>query len=469
MKYERNLETTDDSDLTPSAQAGAPTLLLVFCGGVPTPAPQPLPIRTGTTVIGRAADTEGGLCIPENRVSRVHAVIHYEPAFGQLRVVDAGSRNGTSVNGTRVTQCALRDDDVIRIGDSLVLVRYQRAGDADAAADADPPAEPGLPGMTGLIGRSPPIRRLRTVLDRIAPTSSAVLLLGESGSGKEVAARYLHERSGRTGAFVAVNCSALPDSLIESQLFGHTRGAFTGAAQHLGFFRAAQGGTLLLDEIGDLSPQAQPKLLRVLEDRLVYPVGSVVGCPVDVRLLFATNRDLDAASTAGSFRGDLYARLAEVTVKLPPLRARREDILLLLQHALAGRTVNLQASLAEAMLLYAWPYNVREIYKLASELAAAKDDTAEIESRLRARRGGPSHLSSQNSQNPHSAMSAPSAPMFPGAPLADPDAPERDRLVELLSEHRGNIAAVARTLGCPRKNVYRWVEQYRLSLSEYRG
>ncbi len=462
MKYERNLETTDDSDLTPSTQAGAPTLLLVFCGGAPTPAPLPLLIRAGTTVIGRAADTEGGLCIPENRVSRVHAVIHYEPAFGQLRVVDAGSRNGTSVNGSRVTQCALRDDDVIRIGDSLVLVRYQRPIESEPGTsyEMDDATEPGRVGATGLIGRSPLIRRLRTVLGRIAPTSSAVLLLGESGSGKEVAARYLHERSGRTGAFVAVNCSALPDSLVESQLFGHTRGAFTGAAPHLGFFRAAQGGTLLLDEIGDLSPQAQPKLLRVLEDRLVYPVGSVVGYPVDVRLLFATNRDLDAASLAGTFRGDLYARLAEVTVKLPPLRARREDILLLLQHALAGRAVNLQASLAEAMLLYAWPYNVREIYKLASELVAAKDDTADIESRLRARRGGPP---------PPSAVVAPSAPLFPTAPLADPDAPERERLVELLNEYRGNIAAVARTLGCPRKNVYRWVEQYGLSLSEYRG
>ena len=459
MKHERNLATTDDSDPAPSAQAGAPTLLLVYCGGAPTPAPQPLPLRPGTTVLGRAPDTEGGLCIPENRVSRVHAVIHYEPAFGQLRVVDAGSRNGTSVNGARVSQCVLREDDILRLGDSLLLVRYQRPAEGEAG-DGEEATETGHVSPTGLLGRSPLIRRLRTVLGRIAPSPSAVLLLGESGSGKEVAARYLHERSGRAGAFVAVNCSALPDSLVESQLFGHTRGAFTGAAPHLGFFRAAQGGTLLLDEIGDLSPQAQPKLLRVLEDRLVYPVGSVVGYPVDVRLLFATNRDLDAASLAGTFRGDLYARLAELTVKLPPLRARREDILLLLSHALAGRPVALSASLAEAMLLYAWPYNVREIYKLAAELAAARDDTAEIESRLRARRSGaPSSP----------ALVPPTIVAGPSAPLADPDAPERERLVELLHEHRGNIAAVARTLSCPRKNVYRWVEQYRLSLSEYRS
>ncbi len=460
MKYERNLATTDDSDPAPSAQAGAPTLLLVFCGGAPAPAPQPLPVRPGTTVLGRAPDTEGGLCIPENRVSRVHAVIHYEPAFGQLRVVDAGSRNGTSVNGARISQCVLREDDVLRIGDSLLLVRYQRTAEGETCDGGEEATETGHVSPSGLLGRSPLIRRLRTVLGRIAPSPSAVLLLGESGSGKEVAARYLHERSGRAGAFVAVNCSALPDSLVESQLFGHTRGAFTGAAPHLGFFRAAQGGTLLLDEIGDLSPQAQPKLLRVLEDRLVYPVGSVVGYPVDVRLLFATNRDLDAASQAGTFRGDLYARLAELTVKLPPLRARREDILLLLTHALAGRQVALTASLAEAMLLYAWPYNVREIYKLAAELAAARDDTAEIESRLRARRSGIIVLP---------ALQPPPVTASSSAPMADPDAPERERLVELLHEHRGNIAAVARTLSCPRKNVYRWVEQYRLSLSEYRG
>ena len=455
MNHERNLATTDDSDPAPSAKIGTPTLVLVFCGGSPIPRPRPTPIRAGTTVIGRAAEAGTGLCVPENRVSRVHAVIHYEPAFGQLRVVDAGSRNGTSVNGIRITQSALCDDDVLRVGDSLLLVRFQRLSEP-APSESDDVVD------YGLRGHSPVIRRLRTVLERVAPTASAVLLLGESGSGKEVAARYLHERSGRTGAFVAVNCSALPDSLVESQLVGHTRGAFTGAAPHLGFFRAAQGGTLLLDEIGDLSPQAQPKLLRVLEDRLVYPVGSVVGCPVDVRLLFATNRDLDAASLAGTFRGDLYARLAELTVRLPPLRSRREDIVLLLLHALGSRPVLVSASLVEAMLLYAWPYNVREIYKLAAELATAGDDTAEIEARLRTRRAEPLPWSV-------AAPTTPSPdPLIP-ATLADPDAPERGRLVELLNEHRGNIAAVARTLGCPRKNVYRWVEQYRLELGEYRG
>ena len=427
--------TTDEWEPPKPIKAGTPLLLRLYDGGVALDDPVTITLRSGTTVLGRAAEEPNGVSIDDKRVSRVHATLQFGDKNDQLLVTDAGSRNGTFVNGTKINRTQLRDGDILRIGDTLFILRFHYGEEFDAEPD-------------GLLGCSMVAARLRHALSRVAPSAASVLFLGETGTGKEVAARYVHTQSGRGEPFVAVNCGALPETLAESQLFGHTRGAFTGAAAHSGFFRSAGNGTLLLDEIGELPLAIQPKLLRVLEERMVFPVGSVVGQPLGARLLFATNRNILGAVSSGKFRADLYSRIAEVVIDLPPLRMRREDVFLLLHHYLGGKSpLRLPVSLAEALLLHDWPFNIRELVKLASELAIT-NDLAAIETRLRR------------------------PPTNPGVrPPAESDgnAPPREQLVELLRSHQGNVAAVARTLKCLRKYVYRWIEQYSLDLNEYRG
>jgi DNA-binding NtrC family response regulator len=227
--------------------------------------------------------------------------------------------------------------------------------------------------VEGLVGRSPAIQQLSALIKRIAPTPSTVLLLGESGVGKEVAARALHQMSPRAARpFVPVNCAAVSAELIESELFGHVRGAFTGATDNRnGLFYYASGGTLFLDEIGDLPLGLQTKLLRVLEERSIRPVGSSREVPVDVRVVAATNRDLRAEVEAGRFREDLFYRLEVLTLAIPPLRQRREDVPVLAAHfsALLAARLGLPAlpitpAVAARLSAYAWPGNVRELRNL---------------------------------------------------------------------------------------------------------
>jgi DNA-binding NtrC family response regulator len=240
-----------------------------------------------------------------------------------------------------------------------------------------------------LLGSSPAMKRLYDDLERIADTETTVLLTGESGTGKELAARTLHERSRRRGGpFVAINCAALPDALLESELFGHAKGAFTDArAARLGLFLQAEGGTLLLDEIGELPPAIQAKLLRVLEQRTVRPVGGDTESPFDVRLLAATNRDLETAVEENRFREDLYFRINVIQVDLPPLRDRGTDVLLLARHFLelfaarSGRQVHSISEAADERLLnYTWPGNVRELRNVIERaVALARHDHLTVE------------------------------------------------------------------------------------------
>ncbi|HEX9102943.1 MAG TPA: sigma-54 dependent transcriptional regulator [Polyangia bacterium] len=224
-----------------------------------------------------------------------------------------------------------------------------------------------------LVGKSPPIQRLFELLKRVAPAKTSVLIGGESGTGKELVARALHHLSPRADQpFVAVNCGAIPDALLESELFGHVKGAFTGAhADKPGLFAAADGGTLLLDEIGELSPQMQVKLLRVLQERTVKRVGAVGEEEIDVRVVAATNRDLEAEVERGAFRRDLFYRLNVIQLQLPPLRARREDIPLLVEHfvkkhaAALGHTITaVEPDALAALVDYDFPGNVRELENL---------------------------------------------------------------------------------------------------------
>ncbi len=236
--------------------------------------------------------------------------------------------------------------------------------------------------LAGMIGKSPAMMNIFRAVERVAPSRASVLISGESGTGKELAARAIHQLSPRRdGPYMAVNCGAIPHNLLESELFGHERGAFTDAVeQRIGRFEAASGGTLLLDEIGELDPTVQVKLLRVLQERCIERVGSSTSTEVDVRILAATNRDLAADVESGRFRADLYYRINVVPLRMPALRERREDIRLLAERYLAraadesGRSVCFTPATLTAMETYSWPGNVRELENAIEHGLALSDD-----------------------------------------------------------------------------------------------
>ncbi|MCS6912835.1 MAG: sigma 54-interacting transcriptional regulator [Myxococcales bacterium] len=291
--------------------------------------------------VGSAADNDWVLSDPF--VSAHHLMLI--PDGDVVRLADRGSRNGTFVNGVRVERAE------IGVGACVVLGRTQlRICSAG--------------GTTQLLGSSAAMAAVRATVARLGPLPLPVLVLGESGTGKDLVARALHEHSGRRGAFVALNCGALPRDLVESELFGHERGAFTGAHQRRpGCFVEADGGTLFLDEIGELPLELQPRLLRVLEARAVRPVGGSREVAVDVRVVAATHCDLERAVAEGRFRQDLYYRLAGAEVNLPPLRARPEDIAQLVRHFLDELQLPVEIDEKELARLsqYPWPGNVRQL------------------------------------------------------------------------------------------------------------
>ncbi len=416
----------------------SPTLRMVWsrrpASGLP--APRLLwRLVPGELHIGRGAPP-GEICLADDsQVSRLHATVTIRAGEGPL-LRDLGSSNGCFVNGIRRSEAELYDGDVLRFGSSLFVLRYEPWPSPDAQ-------------VKSLVGQSLAVRRLRHEVALWAPALCTVLLLGDSGTGKEVTARALHELSGVPGPLVAVNCAAIPETLAESQLFGHVTGAFTGAKAHPGCFRAATTGTLFLDEVGELPASLQPKLLRALEEGVITPVGSVEPKPCKVRVIAATNRNLPSDVRTGKLRGDLYARLSEIVIRLPPLRERREDILLLLGHFL-GEGPPLQPALAEALVLYDWPWNVRELSKVATELRVRGAKLPQltldlIESRLRAE------------------------PTLAPTPIpAEPTPLGRDELTAALTAHGGRIAKVARVLGRSRQQIYRLLEQHGLSASNFR-
>ena len=299
---------------------------------------------TRPTRVGSGADNDWILVDPY--ISQQHALL--SPDGDCLRVADRGSRNGTFINGARVQQGELQLGGCLQLGGLQLRL---------CAGDKAPL----------LLGDSAAMVRVRQQIERFAPTGLPVLILGESGTGKELVARSLHEQSGRRGDLIAVNCGALPHELIESELFGHERGAFTGAQRrHLGCFGEADGGTLFLDEVAELPLELQPRLLRALESRAIRPVGSSRELPVDVRIVAATHGDLQAAVARGTFRADLYYRLCGLEIVTPPLRQRAADIPLLVRHFLGelGGTV-LPREIADAELAVVmrrpWPGNVRQL------------------------------------------------------------------------------------------------------------
>ena len=306
-----------------------------------------------------------------------------------------------------------------------------------------------------MIGRTAAMRRAFEMADRVAPTDSTVLILGESGTGKDLLAQEIHARSPRDGrAYVAVNCAALPETLIESELFGYERGAFTGAAQQKkGRFEQAAGGTLFLDEIGDMNPVTQSKVLRALENRVIERLGGSQSIPVDVRVISATHRNLPLAIRDGKFRDDLFYRLRVVTIELPPLRAHKEDIAILTQAFLQlhgarlGRMAQLTKEAAAALEYYDWPGNVREL-KNAIERGMVLTRSGEIalsDLPEEVVKGSPVLPRSGEENSDHG--------------LSEKDFREAKRKFEIaylrrqLSAHRWNISRTAATIGLHRQSL----------------
>ncbi len=304
--------------------------------------------------IGTAAGSQ--LRLTDPTVSRLQCELRL--AGGAIRITDSGSTNGTYVDDVRVGEAHVRVGSMLRMGGTVLGVS---AGEERASIDLSPRHSFG-----SVIGGSTEMRRLYAVLERVAPTDSGVLILGETGTGKELIARAIHDASKRArNPFIVVDCGAIAENLIESELFGHVRGAFSGAhSDRRGLFEEANGGTLFLDEVGELPPALQPRLLRVLETREVRRVGANLNRRVDVRILAATRRPLAQSVNDGTFRDDLYSRLAVVEIELPPLRARREDLPLLAEafyRRYAGEAETLPPELLASLASRAWPGNVREL------------------------------------------------------------------------------------------------------------
>jgi two-component system nitrogen regulation response regulator NtrX len=347
----------------------------------------------------------------------------------------------------------LAPETVLVAVQSAVELRQARRETEQLRADA------GL--AAGLIGDSPAMRRVRDEIARVAPTDARVLITGESGTGKELAAAALHAAGPRrTKTLVRVNCAAIPRDLVESEMFGHEKGSFTGATERrIGKFELAHGGTLFLDEVGDLGLEAQAKLLRAIEAREVERVGGTKPIPVDVRIIAATNKNLAQAVSDGTFREDLLFRLNVIPVAMPPLRERPDDIGLLVRHHAeryrqrTGRAVpRLSAEAMQVLMRHLWPGNVRELVNIVERLSIVHggaeirgtDVTAVLSGGLRAR-----------SATPPSGVAAPASDL-PDQPLSDAlDAYERQLITRALALSDGNVAEAARRLQTDRPNLYR--------------
>lgn len=448
-----------------------PRLMMLYLGGV-----GPVPPRTEAVVktpllIGRAAQPPAGFTLAEDgKVSAIHAEVRLTADGARVR--DLGSRNGSFLNGVRLSGDAeLHDRDVLRVGHSLLLFRDEPVPREKLSAQQRMI-------LAKLLGSSPEVHRLGYALAAAAtaraprtPTSPSeeeqllanVLLLGETGTGKELAARLLHELSGRTGPFIAKNMSALSMELSESLLFGHKRGAFTGAiADTTGIFRGGHRGTLLLDEIGDLQAAIQPKLLRVLDERQVWPVGGHRLEPYDVRIISATNHDLVRAKEQGRFRQDLYRRLAGIVIELPPLRHRREDILLLFMGFLDAGVRRLSSKLCEALLLHPWPENIGEMVQLAAKASVCPRDGGELGyeplARFLTAPGPPA--------GPAEEANAPPPPT-PRSPLRMPLSADEVRAA--FAQTQGNVSRMAKALNRSRKAIRNHLYKLRLKVKEGRG
>jgi len=431
--------------------------------------PEPrVSILEDNALLGRDAGCD--ITLPGEEVSRTHARVQIFARGVQLQ--DQQSRNGLFVEGQRVTAQPLNLGDVVRMGEWVGV-----AGSIREDERAAPKFEELY---TGWYGGALLDERMQSAR-RVAMTNWPVVIQGETGTGKEGAARAIHAWSGRSGPFMAVDCGALPSELAESQLFGHRKGAFTGAEQAApGYFRAAQGGTVFLDEILNLSLSLQAKLLRVLADNKVVPVGETTPIPVDVRVISAAHTPLSKAVDAGAFRSDLMARLESCVVELPVLRERREDIYPLfckLFQLHSGTALRCDAKFVEALLLYNWPRHVRELSQETKQLLVQHGNVDRVwtKSMLPSRIRQPlTPLAPPQSQSNH-----PEAAHARGAHAHDEatDTPKRKKYDErdfeacrkALQDHANNVRQAAKALGWEPGRVYRVMDAYEKALRRGSG
>jgi transcriptional regulator with GAF, ATPase, and Fis domain len=452
----------------------------------------------GEIRLGAMGDND--LVLRDATVSRHHCKIVQENSGYVL--CDLGSTNGTFINRVRIREAYLKPGCTIHLGQAEL--KFQ-------AGEEEVEIVPSKKDRVGeLIGRHPKLRELYAIIEKIAPTHTTVVIEGETGTGKEVVAQTIHKMSARSaGPLMVFDCSAVPENLIESELFGHEKGSFTGAIMtRQGLFEMSDGGTLFLDELGELPVDLQPKLLRALEHREIRRVGSNKPIKVDVRILAATNRNLEEEVRAGRFRQDLFYRLSVVRLVLPPLRERVEDISLLVKHFLkhqaynrgrdgTPRIRNISRDALELLQGYRWPGNVRELVNTVERAVSFSDgdviQTHDLPETIRdARRAEmpfSSSSSSPSSSGPGRASSAPRFPPMghmgraataPVAGLTGPGRPDResfevsfkeakerwvssfekDYIVALLKKNGGNISHAAREADIDRKYFRKLMKKY---------
>jgi two-component system, NtrC family, nitrogen regulation response regulator NtrX len=371
------------------------------------------------------------------------------------------SGHGTIETAVRATKLGAFDfiEKPLSLDRTLILIK--NAIEAKRLREENRDLKQQLQRKTELIGDSVPVKALRQQISIMAPTNGRVLIYGESGTGKELVARAIHAQSmRRDGMFVEVNCAAIPEDLIESELFGHLKGSFAGAGSSKeGKFQKAHGGTLFLDEVGDMSLKTQAKVLRALEEQRVTPVGGDESLPVDARVIASTNKDLEEEKLTGNFREDLFYRLNVIPFYVPPLRERKEDIPLLARHFLkefshlySRRQKEITDDAVEALTRYSWPGNVRELRNVIERVVIMNPTAARLERKhlpsLVYREGG------RRNGGDHSSLHQARA------------AYERDYILKKLDENHGNVSRTAEVLGLERSHLYRKMKALGIAVKE---
>ncbi len=418
-------------------------------------------------VVTIGAMEDNDLVIDDDTVSRYHCRIYQEGNSYVLQ--DLSSTNGTFINKVRIKEGYLKPGCAVQLGKTSMTFNPMDEEVRIAPSSSDR--------FGSIIGNNVKMREVFGILEKIAPTDTTVVIEGETGTGKEVFAKEIHENSSRADKpFVVFDCSAVPENLIESELFGHEKGSFTGAIMaRQGLFEMANGGTIFLDELGELTLELQPKLLRVLETREVRRVGGTRPSKVDVRVIAATNRKLEEEVRSGRFRQDLFYRLSVVRLFLPPLRDRREDVPLLVRHFLREgrfnrtpegglRLTTISRSALEAMTAYDWPGNVRELLNVVERAVSfAEGDSIELVD-LPAHLRGSEHMQRLSTLKPQILEGAgdevDDLGTFKDAKEKWVAAFERDYIANLLTKHDNNISHAAREAEIDRKYFRKLMRKY---------
>jgi DNA-binding NtrC family response regulator len=403
-----------------------------------------VPLREHQVFFGSAPDCD--LVLTDKTVSRKHLVAAREGDEVILR--DAGSTNGSFIQGSRFREITIGYGAEVKLGRTILKYLPEEVAVEPPASDRDDFGE--------LVGRNVRMRRLFRMLEDVARNTATVLIEGETGTGKELVAQEIHNHSERSGQFVVFDCGAVPSELIESSLFGHLKGSFTGAVQdRKGAFAEAHGGTIFLDEIGELPLELQPTLLRALDKKAVRKVGSNSYEKVDVRIVAATNRDLRAEVAAKTFREDLYYRLAVIRVTLPPLRERGEDIKHLVEHFIRvfnppGKKLNVGPDDLARLLRHGWPGNVRELRNVMERACVlSQGDTLAFEDAF--------------TDDDAPALGIRTDLPFKEAKGQLVERFEREYIVDLMKRHKMNLSAAAREAQIDRKHLRELMRKYGLA------